>query len=139
MKKMKVPPNPGEILDENAFSSTRWVNLKELKTMLLEPDLKDDHLTEILTAFERLIELPFAYKVKDFIFKFRRELGEISTATKDISKPEYDLEGRSFVEHIGQRKSSVAKVKVIKPGSGEFVIRHVDNMDIECDTTYFIE
>ena len=56
-----------------------------------------------------------------------------------IIHPELDPEGRAIVEFMGQRKSSVAKVKVIKPGSGKFVIQHVDFMDIENDITYFFE
>merc|ERR1712080_582431 len=39
--------------------------------------------------------------------------------------------------YLGQRKSAVAKVKVFKPGSGRSTIRHVDHMDVECDSTYF--
>ena len=46
---------------------------------------------------------------------------------------------KGSVEHVGERKTAVAKVKVTKPGSGEFTIRHVDYMDIENDITYFFE
>ena len=63
---------------------------------------------------------------------------EISSA-KEVIKPEYDAEGQSFVEFTGQRKSSVATVKVVKPGSGRFIIKHVDHSDIEFDITYFYE
>ncbi len=58
---------------------------------------------------------------------------------RNVVTPETDLEGRNFVEFMGQRKSANAKVKVIKPGTGRFALRHVDHMDIECDITYFFE
>ena len=64
-------------------------------------------------------------------------MGNVGDSTTNVRQPEYDPEGRGFVEFIGQRKSSVAKVKVLKPGSGKISIRHVDYMDIECDATYF--
>ena len=136
MKKMKVPPNPEEALTETVLSSTRWIQLEELQKVLIE-DVKEQEYADLLLAFERLLELPFAYKAKDFIYQYRREVGNVGDSTSNIIQPEYDAEGRGFVELTGQRKSAVAKVKVIKPGSGRFSLRHVDHMDIECDATYF--
>ena len=66
-------------------------------------------------------------------------LSDLISSSKEIVKPEYDAEGQSFVEYTGQRKSSVATVKVLKPGSGRFSIRHIDYFDNECDITYFYE
>lgn len=136
MKKMKVPPNPDEVLNDTALSTTRWANLEELKKMLIE-DIKAQEHADLLMAFERLLEQPFSYKARDFIFKYRKPVGNVVDSTTNIIQPEYDSEGRGYVEFLGQRKSSVAKVKVSKPGSGQISIKHVDYMDIECDVTYF--
>lgn len=68
MKKMKVPPNPDETLTETILSSTRWVQLDELRKILIE-DVKEQDLTDMLLAFDRLLDLPFAYKAKDFIYQ----------------------------------------------------------------------
>ena len=69
MKKMKVPPNPDEVLNDTALSTTRWVSADELKKMLIE-DVKAQEHSDLLLAFERLLELPFSYKARDFIFKY---------------------------------------------------------------------
>ena len=71
--------------------------------------------------------------------RYRVPLSDVISSVQEIAKPEYDAEGQSFVEFTGQRKSSVATVKVLKPGSGRFTVRHVDYFDNECDITYFYE
>ena len=74
-----------------------------------------------------------------FISRNRVQLSDEISSAKEVIKPEYDAEGQSFVEFTGQRKSSVATVKVVKPGSGRFIIKHVDHTDMEFDITYFYE
>ena len=69
--------------------------------------------------------------------RYRKAVGNVGDSTTNIIQPEYDSEGRGYVEFLGQRKSSVAKVKVSKPGSGRINIKHVDYMDIDCDISYF--
>jgi len=138
MRSLKVSPNPEEVLDDVALSSTKWMSNKELSKKLIE-DLSDKEYDDLINGFERLLELPFSYKSKDFIFKCRVPLSDLISSSKEIVKPEYDAEGQSFVEYTGQRKSSVATVKVLKPGSGRFSIRHIDYFDNECDITYFYD
>jgi len=138
MRSLKVSPNPEEVLDDVALSSTKWMSNKELSKKLIE-DLSDKEYDDLINGFERLLELPFSYKSKDFIFKCRVPLSDLISSAKEIVKPEYDAEGQSFVEYTGQRKSSVATVKVLKPGSGRFSIRHIDYFDNECDITYFYD
>jgi len=138
MRSLKVSPNPEEVLDDLALSSTKWMSNKELSKKLIE-DLSDKEYDDLINGFERLLELPFSYKSKDFIFKCRVPLSDLISSSKEIVKPEYDAEGQSFVEYTGQRKSSVATVKVLKPGSGRFSIRHIDYFDNECDITYFYD
>ena len=77
--------------------------------------------------------------ISDFLKRFRINVATVIDGRHEIAQPVYDEEGRGSVEHVGERKTAVAKVKVTKPGSGEFVIRHVDYMDIENDITYFFE
>ena len=78
--------------------------------------------------------------IEFFIFlRFRTSVVTVVDGRHEIAQPVYDAEGRGSVEHVGERKTAVAKVKVTKPGSGEFVIRHVDYMDVENDITYFFE
>jgi len=138
MRSLKVSPNPEEILDDVALSSTKWMGKKEMSKKLIE-DLTDKEYEDLINGYERLLELPFSYKSKDFLFKYRVPISDVISSAKEIVKPEYDAEGQSFVEFTGQRKSSVATVKVLKPGSGRFNIRHIDYFDNECDITYFYD
>lgn len=138
MRTLKVSPNPDEKLDDVAFSSTKWISKDELSKRLIE-DITDQEYKDLINGYERLIELPFSYKSKDFIFKHRLPLSDESSSANEILNPEYDTEGQSFVEFTGQRKSSVATVKVMKPGSGRFIIKHVDYIDTESDITYFFD
>ena len=49
---------------------------------------------------ERLTEHPFSYRVRDFIFKFRTPISTMQSMEVHV-EPEYDEEGRAFVEAIG--------------------------------------
>ena len=69
MRALKVSPNPEEILDDIAFSSTKWISKEQLSKILIE-DLNDQEYNDLINSYERLIELPFSYKSKDFIFKY---------------------------------------------------------------------
>ena len=59
--------------------------------------------------------------------------------SEDFVSPEFDANGRAYVEHLGLRKTSVAKVKVTKPGTGQLTIRHADHIDQDLDITYFLK
>ena len=61
--------------------------------------------------------------------------GEAGSA---FTLPQYDKQGRAWVEWKGaRRKTSVAEVRVIKPGTGKVLIRHKEEPHIESDITYF--
>ena len=49
---------------------------------------------------ERLLENQFAYKVKDFIFKFRKPIA-IVQAVENPVEPQFDENGRASVEYTG--------------------------------------
>ena len=46
------------------------------------------------------MENEFAYKAKDFIFKFRKPIAMVQ-ALEDPSEPQYDENGRASVEYTG--------------------------------------
>lgn len=48
----------------------------------------------------RLIELPYAYKSKDFIMGYRKPLMSLAT-TYDTLKPQFGEDGRMFVTTYG--------------------------------------
>ena len=49
---------------------------------------------------ERLLENQFAYKVKDFIFKFRKPIAIVQAAENPV-EPQFDENGRASVEYTG--------------------------------------
>lgn len=135
MKKQNRQPDPDLILNETVLSSTKWMEKAELDALLME-ELKEDQYKDFITAIERLVEHPFSYRVKDFVFKFRSPLSNLQSMEEFIT-PEYDEQGKAFVEAIGQRKSSLAKVRVTKPGTGMFSLTHIDFPEVTNDITYF--
>ena len=68
MRNLKVPPNPEQILDSTALAATRWMNLEELTAFFIE-GIREKDVEDLVKGLERLLESPFAYKAKDFIFK----------------------------------------------------------------------
>ena len=138
MATINVKENAEEVLDPDTLASSRWIRQKELREMILEECESEDYQNMIL-CLQRLVELPFSYKIKEFIWKYRKDVAGKGGATSNIPKPKTTKEGRSFVKHLGQRKSANATVKVYKPGTGRISIRHVDHMDIESDSTYFFK
>lgn len=72
MQRQNRPPDPEQALDEITMAGTRWMTYVELKERLAE-DIKEKDYDDFLNAFDRLLENPFAYKAKDFIFKYTKE------------------------------------------------------------------
>ncbi len=68
MAKQNRHPDPDQVLDETALASTRWITAEELAEDLIEK-MEEKEYDDMITAFERLLENPFAYKSRDFIFK----------------------------------------------------------------------
>ena len=50
---------------------------------------------------ERLLENNFSYKAKDFIFRFRTPIAAVQ-AVDNPMEPQYDEDGRAYVEYIGK-------------------------------------
>ena len=98
--------------------------------------LSENDYNELMAVLERLVSLPFSYRVKDDIFKSRvKEIAGV--AVKDFIVPQFDEEGRAFVEVEGKRRTANAKVKVIKPGTGKVEICHKNRPDLVYDISYF--
>ena len=72
-------------------------------------------------------------RVRDEIFQWRVKEVD-SAAQKDFLAPQLDGKGRAWVEVEGKRKTSVATVRVSKPGTGQvrtrlFTHRHLLAID----------
>ena len=59
-------------------------------------------MNELVEALQRLVENEFSYKAKEFIFKFRKPIAAVQ-AVDDAIEPQYDENGRAYVEYIGEK------------------------------------
>lgn len=135
LAKQDKGPDPNQVLSLASLADSRWINLAELEDLTLEKVSEND-LKELINVLERLIQLPFSYRVRDEIFQYRVSDG-ISVSKMEVIDPVYDERGRAVVEYKGRRKTSHATVRVSKPGTGEVTIRHADTPDYLMDLTYF--
>ena len=63
-----VPENPDEILDENIMAGTRWMNKDELTEKFNGEKIIRTDVEYLHQSFDRLVQLPFSYRAKDFVF-----------------------------------------------------------------------
>ncbi|XP_055691345.1 28S ribosomal protein S9, mitochondrial isoform X2 [Lutzomyia longipalpis] len=122
MIRKRVEVDPNLKLD---LSSSMWLPKEELEDILVEKIL-DLEYTNFINAMNRLLELPYSYRVRDFIEKFRKPLS-IKASTQDIPQPQVDSNGRQFVTISNcPRKMARAEVTVRKPGAGAISINGSD-------------
>merc|ERR1719508_224881 len=68
-------PDPEQVLNAAKLATTRWVTHEELNKQLLE-EVSEGEFQEFVILLERLLELPFSYRVRDELFKYRVVSGE---------------------------------------------------------------
>lgn len=128
-------PDPQQILNDAKLADTRWISQEELTKLTLE-SISEQEYKDFIILLDRLVALPFSYRVRDEIFQYR--ISEtMALSEQNFITPQYDEQGRAFVEAKGQRKSSVVEVKVTKPGTGNVIIRHKDSLDYASGINYF--
>jgi len=135
LKSQGKGPDPEQVLNAGKLADSRWVTVEEMSKICLETVTEAEH-KEFLIVLERLTSLPFSYRVRDEIFKWRMK--EVALADKQqFITPKFDEQGRAWVEVDAQRKTAVAKVKLTKPGTGLVEISHKESLDKVWDITYF--
>lgn len=110
-------------------------------------EIADIEYGNFVSAMDRLVASPYAYKAKDFIDRYRKSLMK-QTSTYDVPKLQYDENGRSFITVYGKiylminkaqliqkcsflfleclRKSARADVTLRAPGTGKITINNED-------------
>ena len=81
------------------MAGSRWKTKEEVEAMFFET-LKPAMYDELMAALNRLIEQPFSYKHREFIFQFR-DVSEAVTSEIDVAEPRVDEDGKTFVEFFG--------------------------------------
>eukprot|EP00092_Neocalanus_flemingeri_P020772 GFUD01022508.1.p1 GENE.GFUD01022508.1~~GFUD01022508.1.p1 ORF type:complete len:398 (+),score=132.89 GFUD01022508.1:50-1243(+) len=135
LKRQGKGPDPEQILNAGKLADSRWVTKEETEKICLET-VTETELKEFLVVLERLVSLPFSYRVKEDIFRWRVKEGS-STAQQQYVTPQFDEMGRAWVEVEGRRKTATAVVKVTKPGTGKLEISYRDSPQLAYDITYF--
>ncbi|XP_026729499.1 28S ribosomal protein S9, mitochondrial [Trichoplusia ni] len=118
----KASPDPNGDLNLN---TSVWLTKDQLEQVLVEniTDLEYDNFKAVM---ERLASLPYAYRFKEFIEKFRKPLSSQRFAL-EIPKPGYDSEGRAFITtYECLRKKARGDVTVKSPGTGKITINGKD-------------
>lgn len=65
--------------------------------------IADIEYTNFVSAMERLLSLPFSYKAKEFIDKYRVPL-IAQTTVDEVPKPQYDEKGVAYVTTYGNNR-----------------------------------
>lgn len=84
------------------LSGTQWMSKDELELVLME-EIADIEYNNFLNAMNRLVSMPYSYKIKEFIEKYRKPLMTQSNIS-NLLKPQYDEQGRMFITTYGKRK-----------------------------------
>lgn len=118
----KATPDPNGSL---SLGNSHWLTKEQLEQTLVEKitDLEYDNFKVVM---ERLVSLPYSYRHKDFIEKYRKPLATQRFAL-EIPKPSYDDEGRAFVTtYECLRKKARGDVTIKLPGTGKITINGQD-------------
>ncbi|XP_004922386.1 28S ribosomal protein S9, mitochondrial isoform X2 [Bombyx mandarina] len=118
----KATPDPNGNLQ---LGGSMWVNKDQLEQLLVEKisDLEYDNFKVVM---ERLVSLPYSYRYKDFIEKFRKPLA-VQKFALEIPKPNYDEEGRAYITtYECLRKKARGDVTIRSPGTGKITINKKD-------------
>lgn len=82
-------------------SGSAWLVKEKLELAMVEK-IMDREYTNFINAMERLLSHPYAYRIKDFIEKYRKPLLQQLTSQLEIPPVQYDEKGRSFITTYGE-------------------------------------
>ena len=118
----KEVPNTSEKLE---LDSSTWVTKEELEQLLVE-NINELEYDNFKLVMDRLVALPYSYKYKEFIEKYRKPLS-IQKFALEIPKPNYDENGRAFVTtYECLRKKARGDVTILSPGTGKITVNGKD-------------
>lgn len=140
--------------DSSVLDGSAWLTKVQLQDEIIE-DISDRNYFEYITTMDRLVAHPYSYRAKDFIMKNRRTLS-FKENSDPVAIPIVGEDGRSYVTIHSQylpaniydtyssafrgnkifthfptltgciRKSAVAEVTTISPGTGKIEINGRD-------------
>jgi hypothetical protein len=81
------------------MSGFHWLDKSTLEKELVET-IGDKDYEAFISTLERLCQLPYSYRSKEFIVKYRKPLMS-HEQTYQAPKPQNDADGRSFITTYG--------------------------------------
>lgn len=82
------------------MSGSQWLPQAELEKGLVE-NIEEIEYDNFVNAMTRLSSLPYSYRVKDFIYAYRKPLISDSHIN-EIPKAQYDDKGRQVITTYGE-------------------------------------
>ncbi|KAF2884620.1 hypothetical protein ILUMI_21556 [Ignelater luminosus] len=122
MTRKNLQPDPNLALD---LSGYQWLEKDLLEKQMVEM-LNEKDYEAFIAAMERLISLPYSYRLKDFILMYKKPLMS-QTKTFEIPKLQYDEDGRAYITtYECLRKRARGHVTLRSPGTGLVTINGQD-------------
>lgn len=122
MTKKNLQPDVNLEIDMSGF---KWLDKEFLEKKQMET-ISDKEYSYFITTMERLVQLPYSYRIKDFILSYSQSLMS-QTKTMDIPKLQYDDQGRAFITtYECLRKRARGHVTIRSPGTGLIQINGED-------------
>lgn len=105
---------------------TRWMTMSELSSEVLHGEVLNDAVyNQIISQFEKLLEEDCSFIAEEFVMKHRKAIPQITMLDNILEATNMD-DGRKYVVEQGQKKSAMAKVKLIYPGTGKIVVNELE-------------
>lgn len=86
-----------------------WITKDKLELMLVET-IMDREYGQLISALERLVALPYSYRVKEFVDKYRKPLLQRMAQQTEIPEVQYDEKGRAFITTYGKKITHLNKL-----------------------------
>jgi small subunit ribosomal protein S9 len=118
----KATPDPnGALKLENSL----WVTKEQLEQMIVE-SITDIEYDNFKVVMERIVSLPYSYRCREFIERFRKPMAAQRFAL-EIPKPSYDENGCAYITtYECLRKKARGDVTIRSPGTGKILINGKD-------------
>ncbi|XP_041463625.1 28S ribosomal protein S9, mitochondrial-like [Lytechinus variegatus] len=105
-------------------SRSEWIDKATVERIVVE-SLSDKEYSNFISLLERILQLPYASKVSDYIHKYRREL--VAELSKEIISPiQEDENGRPYSTGDGWRKTAKAWVTLKDHGKGQVTVNGIE-------------
>ncbi|XP_071504907.1 small ribosomal subunit protein uS9m-like isoform X2 [Diadema antillarum] len=102
------------------LARSEWIDKASVERIVVET-LTEKEYQNFINLLERILQLPYASEVADYIHGFRREL--VAVLSKEVIPPiQHDESGRPFSTAEGLRKMAKASVILRDHGKGQVMV-----------------